>query len=175
MTRKGPLRDPQSYDVGYKKPPAEHRIKAGEVRNPKGRRKADKTMGDLVRDTLRESITVVENNKQRRLTVLAIALRKVANDAIRGELKAAKLLFDLATKYGDLSTPEADAENLSAEDAAILARYLPPEIEKAPEWPADQAAAASSPDHDITPPEPKGPEATEEARPTAKKETAHDR
>lgn len=112
------------YDVGYRRPPKSTRFKRGVSGNPKGRPKGSRPVGALLQEIIRQKIAVTENGKTRRLPVLEIMLRRLANDAMRGEQRSIKFLLSLLEHYGD--TPEVTLQfsQMLAEDKEILAEYL---------------------------------------------------
>src|SRR5690606_26810715 len=83
-------RKQKNYTVGYGRPPEATRFKPGQSGNPKGRRKGVKSIGTILEEIIRQLVTVTEGQKKRRLSVLEVALRRLANDAMRGDLKAMK-------------------------------------------------------------------------------------
>jgi hypothetical protein len=74
---------------------------------------------------MRQKIAVSEHGKTRRISTLEGTLRRLANDAIRGDLASVKLLISLVDRYADSTVAASRLNDLLAEDRAILARYLP--------------------------------------------------
>jgi hypothetical protein len=109
------------YDVGYCKPPAEHRFKHGNNANPKGRKKGSKNQKLVIQDVLFEPITVREGGEIRQMSKLEAVLKKTLTQALSGDKKAAFAIIGMAQKEGFL-TPEQEqvVENLSESDAAIM-------------------------------------------------------
>jgi hypothetical protein len=112
------------YEVGYAKPPAEHRFKPGNNANPKGRRRGTKNRGVVIRDVLLEPITVRVGGETKQMSKLEALFEKTISEALAGDKKAAALIFAVAQKEG-LLTPEQEeaAESLSETDAAVLEAY----------------------------------------------------
>ena len=52
-------------------------------------------------------------------------LRKLANDAMRSEPSAVKLMLSLVDRYAEAPEATLSADEVLAEDQAIIARYLP--------------------------------------------------
>jgi hypothetical protein len=52
-------------------------------------------------------------------------LRRLANDAMRSDPRAMKLLLSLVDRYGDSLEASLHFGDVLAEDRAILAQYLP--------------------------------------------------
>ncbi len=115
---------PSDYVVGYRRPPKASQFMAGKSGNPKGRPKGSRTVAAVLQDIIRQKIAVTENGKTRRIPALEVMLRRLANDAMRSDPRAIKLLLSLVDRYGD--SPEAALRlgDVLAEDRAILAQYL---------------------------------------------------
>ncbi len=64
------------------------------------------------------------NGKTRRLPALEVMLRRLANDAMRNDHRAIKLLIDLLERYGDAPEATLPVNELIAEDQEILKQYL---------------------------------------------------
>jgi hypothetical protein len=114
----------RDYAVGYRRPPKSTQFKPGVSGNPKGKPKGSRPVGALLQEIIRQKIPVTENGKTRRLTVLEIMLRRLANDAMRGEQRSVKFLLSLLEHYGDSSQTTLQLSEILAEDAEILAEYL---------------------------------------------------
>ena len=112
------------YDVGYCRPPVQHRFKPGNNANPKGRRKGTKNRKVVVRDVLLEQITVREGDEIKQMSKFEAVLKKTLSQALGGDKKSAVTIFAIAQKDG-LLTPEQEqaVENLSENDAAIIEDY----------------------------------------------------
>jgi hypothetical protein len=92
----------KDYKVGYGKPPVATRFRKGVSGNPSGRRKKEPELidpGTILENLDSEEIVVTENGKRRRMTKGKIRIRQLFVKAIKGDLGAARLIFDLATKY----------------------------------------------------------------------------
>ena len=115
---------PPDYAVGYRRPPKATRFTAGKSGNPKGRPKGSRSVGAVLQDIIQQKIVVTENGKTRRISALEVMLRRLANDAMRSDAGAMKLLLSLVDRYGD--SPEAALRlgDVLAEDRDILAQYL---------------------------------------------------
>lgn len=113
-----------AYAVGYKRPPKSTRFKPGVSGNPKGKPKGSRPVGALLQQIIQQKIAVSENGTTRRLPVLEIMLRRLANDAMRGEQRSIKFLLSLMEHYGDSSQTTLQLGEMLAEDAKILAEYL---------------------------------------------------
>jgi len=92
-----------NYDVGYKKPPREHRFRKGASGNPKGRPrkiKADaQTLGEIILEETQRPITLIENGQPVELTVERALVRSAFVLGIKGKsssLRQAHQLLQLA-------------------------------------------------------------------------------
>ena len=113
-----------SYAVGYRRPPKATQFEKGKSGNPKGRPKGSRTVGALLQDILRQKIAVTENGRTRRLPALEVILRRLANDAMRSEPRALKLLLALYDRYGESPETDLRLDEILAEDREILANFL---------------------------------------------------
>jgi Family of unknown function (DUF5681) len=118
-------RKSSDYEVGYGRPPIATRFAAGNRANPNGRPRGSRSVGAILQDIMRQKIAVSEHGKTRRISTLKGTLRRLANDAIRGDLASVKLLISLVDRYADSTVAASRLNDLLAEDRAILARYLP--------------------------------------------------
>ena len=112
------------YPVGYGRPPKSMRFKPGVSGNPKGRPKGSRPVGALLQQIIQQKIVVSENGKTLRLPVMEIILRRLANDAMRGEPRSIKFLLSLLEHYRDSSQTTLQIGEMLAEDVEILAEYL---------------------------------------------------
>jgi hypothetical protein len=116
---------PSDYVVGYGRPPKETQFAPGKSGNPTGRRKGSRTVGAILADIIGQRIPVTENGKTRRMPALEVMLRRLVNDAMRGETNAMKLLISFVDRYADTAETKVQLGELLAEDRRILAQFLP--------------------------------------------------
>lgn len=114
--------DSKDYEVGYKRPPAEHQFKTGQSGNPKGRPKLIKDFKTDLREELEEIIVVQEGGKSKPITKQRALIKKLLLKALGGELGAQKTLASLIALH--LSDVESGAEGLSDEDQKLLDKYV---------------------------------------------------
>ncbi|MDR6305378.1 hypothetical protein GGQ85_003100 [Nitrobacter vulgaris] len=115
---------PSSYSVGYRRPPKATQFPKGTSGNPRGRPKGSRTVGALLQEILQQKIAVTENGRTRRLPALEVILRRLANDAMRSEPRALKLLLALYDRYGESPETDVRLNEILAEDREILSNFL---------------------------------------------------
>src|ERR1700740_535091 len=112
------------YAVGYGRPPKASQFAAGKSGNPKGRPKGSRSVGAVLQDIIQQKIVVTENGKTRRIPALEVMLRRLANDAMRSDQRALKLLLSLLERYAEGAEGEVHLEQMLAEDRTILEQFL---------------------------------------------------
>jgi hypothetical protein len=112
------------YEVGKGHPPRATRWKRGQSGNPSGRPKGSRNVSAVLLDVIRQKVAVTENGKTRRIPALEVMLRRLANDAMRNDPRALKLLLSLVDRYADEPEAATRIEDILAEDQKILAQYL---------------------------------------------------
>jgi hypothetical protein len=115
---------PPDYAVGYRRPPKASQFMPGKSGNPMGRPKGSRPVGAILQDIIRQKVTVTENGRTRRIAAIEVMFRRLANDAMRSDPRAIKLLLSLVDRYADSSETAVQLGEVLAEDQAILARYL---------------------------------------------------
>jgi Family of unknown function (DUF5681) len=155
LAKRKPKRD---YQVGYCRPPAEHRFKPGNNANPRGRRKGSKNRKVVIQDVLLELIDVREGGEVKQMTKLEALLKKTMADALAGDKKAAAAIFSIAQKEGFLTPEQVEAvDGLAEDDSAIIADYTRRVLASQPGEPSEHgqlAADARDADVDATQPMP---------------------
>jgi hypothetical protein len=116
--------NPHKYVVGYGRPPKATQFKPGQSGNPKGRPKGRRSIGAVLRDVIEQRIAVTENGKTRRIPALEVMLRRLANDAMRNDPRALKLLLSLVDRYAESPEGQTPLEEVLREDKEILSQFL---------------------------------------------------
>jgi Family of unknown function (DUF5681) len=111
--------------VGYGRPPKAYRFAPGKSGNPGGRRKNTRRVGAILQDVIRQKVTITENGTTRRVPAIEGMIRRLTNDALRGDASAMKLLLSLVDRYSDSQETTLKLADMLAEDWDILAQYLP--------------------------------------------------
>jgi len=107
--------------VGYGKPPRAHQFKPGQSGNPKGRRKGRKNEATMLDELLFKRIPVRQGGRDLRMTLIEAMFRRFAEDALKGNIKAAGFLFN---RLSAISSDEPQQGELTADDQAVLKTYL---------------------------------------------------
>lgn len=91
------------YPVGYKKPPAGTRFKPGQSGNKKGRpKKVAKDPYEQIADALQRMLKVRLDGEDQWMTADEAIGTRLVELAVKGDLKAIRLLFDYRQRYADL-------------------------------------------------------------------------
>jgi uncharacterized protein DUF5681 len=88
-----------TYEVGYGKPPKNSQFQKGKSGNPKGRPKGSKSVPSLAQEHFLKLVTVTVNGKSTKMPMVAAFLAKLSAEAMKGDLKALKLVLDMCAKY----------------------------------------------------------------------------
>jgi hypothetical protein len=124
MRRRTPKQRSKSYEVGKGRPPRATRWKPWQSGNPKGRPKGSRNVSAILLEVIGQKVPVTENGTTRHISALEVMLRRLANDAMRNDPKALKLVLSLMDRYADAPEAEVSPDDLLAEDQEILAQYL---------------------------------------------------
>jgi Family of unknown function (DUF5681) len=81
-------------------------------------------VGTILQDVVRQKVSVTEGGKTRRVPAIEGMLRRLANDGLRGDAGAVKLLLSLLDRYGDSTETTLELADMLAEDQQILAQYF---------------------------------------------------
>lgn len=121
VIRKRVRLEPDDGDVGYGRPPRSHRFKAGQSGNPKGRPKGAKSEATILTELLNRKISIRQDGKVRKITILEGILHKLAEDSLKGNTKSAAFVLNRLAAIA--STAGAEAE-INPDDKAVLDAYL---------------------------------------------------
>jgi hypothetical protein len=110
--------------VGYRRPPAHSRFRPGQTGNPKGRPKGAANLRTDLRDELSEHIRVREGERDLKVSKQRAMLKALVAKALRGDARAANVVLGLVSKLFEAAAPMEPVPNLTADDQAILERFL---------------------------------------------------
>lgn len=127
--RSEPTIDPQpsadnepAYNVGKYRPPVNTRFKTGQSGNPTGKRNGSKNEATLLTELLdKEKVTLRENGKSRKITVREAIYRKATQDALKGDLKAARFILE---RHAAVEAGGAGPGQMTAEEKELIDAYL---------------------------------------------------
>jgi hypothetical protein len=110
----------KDYEIGYGKPPPQHRFQKGQSGNPRGRRKRKLNEAEIVAKVRDELITMTINGKTVRIGAFEAAVRKTHMTVLaKGSVRDLEKLFQLYARYG--AEPEALRNEQMRKDAdAVL-------------------------------------------------------
>jgi len=131
------------YEVGFGKPPKHTRFKKGGSGNPKGRpRKRPDPYSELTK-VLREKVAV--EGQQEKITVQQALLLRLRDQALRGELRAGKLLQKIvaALPGSGSESGRVDMQSIGAKFDRIMAESAHKKAEAGQD--PEEAEAVSDP------------------------------
>ena len=95
------------YEVGYGKPPKEHRFPKGRSGNVSGRPKSKKSGLTDISGLLNEPVKVKAGGKVREMGPFEAGLRKLAKRAVDKDLRAILKFVKICEEYGVIASPPA--------------------------------------------------------------------
>jgi hypothetical protein len=107
-----------SYEVGFGKPPERTRFKKGRSGNPKGRPRKKPDLYSELTKVLRENVTITVDGQQEKVTVQQALLRRLRDQALRGEFWAGKLIQKVVA-----TLPESGSESGRVDMQSIGAKF----------------------------------------------------
>jgi Family of unknown function (DUF5681) len=113
-------RNRREYEVGWGKPPKSERWKPGQSGNPKGRPRAKKNQLTMFSEALEQRIQIEERGVKRSVTVLEAVIKRFTTLALRGDLKAIKLLLDIKAGLPEPPSPLHRTDDMSPEELQRL-------------------------------------------------------
>ncbi len=113
----------EEEDIGYGKPPREHRFKKGQSGNPKGRPRGTKNLKTDLTEELSERISVREGQVQRKISKQRAVVKSLLNNAIKGDGRAQATLFSIMARLIGQEDERNDAATITEDEASILAHF----------------------------------------------------
>lgn len=109
--------------LGYRRPPKSGQFKPGQSGNPKGRKKHVANFKTDLIDELRETITVRENGRERKISKQRAFLKALMALAIKGDIRAINAIVACTRNFGTGSEAPG-ADDVDIEDLDILENYI---------------------------------------------------
>ena len=106
--------------VGYGRPPRQHQFRAGQSGNPRGRPRGAKNESTILREIMARKIKNRSNDRVRSISVLEGILLRIADDALKGNVKSAAFLLN---RFGSMVSGELERPDLSEDDREVLEHY----------------------------------------------------
>lgn len=115
---------PGDYEVGYRRPPRQHRFQPGKSGNPKGRPKGAKGLKAELKEELDELVPVTVNGKTKRMRKRRVVIKALTQQAAKGNVTAADKLIALIIQAEGLEDERPPSRSLSNTDEQILTQFL---------------------------------------------------
>jgi hypothetical protein len=114
-----------TYEIGYGKPPKQHRFRPGRSGNPAGRPKGAKNSATLTREILDRKIEVRSGAGVRKISRREAILTRFAESALEGDTKSAAFLlgYDMPESAEEQANNGATPEEQEIIDAYLKARF----------------------------------------------------
>lgn len=105
-------------EVGYGKPPKATRFQKGKSGNPRGRPRRNTGIAELFRKISKQVVQANgPNGQRRRMTKLEASITQLMNKATAGDLKAMKVLLQMASHFPELvKDPEPPMQLIIVEE-----------------------------------------------------------
>ena len=114
------MAEDKSYDVGYSKPPREHRFRPGQSGNPAGRKKGSRGLKTDLHAELSSVLTISINKQPVSGTKQRLMLKSLATRAAAGDVRASAILLPLIMQIFGIEDRGQVRRQLSRQDQAIL-------------------------------------------------------
>jgi hypothetical protein len=88
-------REPEDYEVGYRKPPKSSQFKKGVSGNPLGRRKKSADFGSKLLRECDQKLIINENGKRKVITKSEGVVKQLLNKSLSGHHPSTRLLIPL--------------------------------------------------------------------------------
>jgi len=100
------------------------RFPPGQSGNRNGRPKKPKTVSEAIITAMNKTVAANENGRKRRIRKLDATATQIANKGASGDLRAGKMLLDMAAQAEAREATQAAPETLTISDQEILDDFL---------------------------------------------------
>lgn len=100
------------------------RFPPGQSGNRNGRPKKPKTVSEAIITAMNKTVAASENGRKRRIRKLDATATQIANKGASGDLRAGKMLLDMAAQAEARDGAQAAPETLTISDQEILDDFL---------------------------------------------------
>ena len=100
------------------------RFPPGQSGNRNGRPKKPKTVSEAILTAMNKTVAANENGRKRRIRKLDATATQIANKGASGDLRAGKMLLDMAAQAEARDAAQAVPETLTIGDQEILDDFL---------------------------------------------------
>lgn len=94
--------DDRENEVGYKKPPKASQFQKEKSGNPGGQPREDPCLATVFRKVSKQVVCATGKNGPHRMTKLEASVTQLVNKAATGDLKAMKVLMQMASRFPEL-------------------------------------------------------------------------
>ena len=108
------------YEVGYQKPPKDHRFTTGMSGNPSGRKKGSRGLKTDLHAELSSVLTISINRQPVSGTKQRLMLKSLATRAAAGDVRASALLLPLIMQIFGIEDRGTERRSLSRQDQTLL-------------------------------------------------------
>jgi hypothetical protein len=112
------------YAVGYKKPPKSGQFQPGQSGNPRGRPSGTKNLATDLQEELSMTITVLEGNKEKKISKQRALIKALSTKALKGDIRAMNILIRMIERTVPIELDDISEAPLSAEDEALMKDFL---------------------------------------------------
>jgi hypothetical protein len=98
------MAEDEGYEVGYRNPPKASQFQKGKSGNSHGRPKQEAGIASVFRKISKQKVRANGPNGQQCMTKLEASITQLVNKSASGDLKAMKVLMQMASRFPELVT-----------------------------------------------------------------------